>query len=124
MLSVPDLERSVSFYRDRLGLEAGYHDAHWAELKTGSFTLGLHITEQPVDPGALNAGPRIIFGSEDIVADRGKLLELGIQTSPLHQVAEHDDTVGITCDFNDPDGHHLSLFANLSRSQWKEIRNA
>lgn len=125
MLSVASVEKTLAFYTENLGLEVGYHDRNWAELKTDSFVLALHQSDKPATAEQLAAGPIVIFGSDDIVADRQALLAMDIQVSPLHQVAEApDDTVGISCDFTDPNGQPLSLFAHLGRSQWEALQNA
>lgn len=125
MLSVANVEKTLHFYTERLGLEAGYHDSNWAELKTESFVLALHHSDKPATAEQLAAGPIVIFGSDDIVADRQSLLAMEIQAGPLHKVAEApNDTVGISCDFSDPNGQPLSLFAHLSRSEWEAIQDA
>jgi lactoylglutathione lyase len=59
MVVVSDMDRSVSFYRDVLGLTLRYQTPYWSELDMGGVTLGLH----PVS-GNLSVEPKtgISFG--------------------------------------------------------------
>src|SRR5262245_5495325 len=41
---VSDMSRSVSFYRDVLGLALKFETPHWSEFATGDATLALHLT--------------------------------------------------------------------------------
>ena len=42
MIVVRDMERSVAFYRDVLGLKLLIHQANWSQLDAGNIILGLH----------------------------------------------------------------------------------
>ncbi len=56
---VGDLKRSVSFYRDVLGLPLRFESPHWTEFATEGATLALHKAEGPGekdDPRAVPAG--------------------------------------------------------------------
>jgi lactoylglutathione lyase len=44
---VSDMARSVSFYRDVLGLPLKYETPHWTEFATTGATLALHAAEAP-----------------------------------------------------------------------------
>lgn len=121
MLFVSNMEKSLAFYRDRLGLEVGFHEANWAELKTEGFTLALHFNDKPEPLLQMHQLPCVIFASSDIQADREQLLKMDIAAGPIVKVSEYGDTVGVSSDFRDPDGNSLSLFANLSRSQWEAL---
>lgn len=124
MLSVENMDKTLAFYTERLGLKLGYADQDWAELQTESFVLALHRMPAEAVAGQRTGSPVVIFASEDIVADRQALLAMDIAAGELHQVAESPQGVGISCDFSDPEGQPLSLFAQLSHSQWEAIRNA
>lgn len=52
---VSDMKRSVSFYRDVLGLPLKFESPGWTEFATEGATLALHISE---GPNANNADPR------------------------------------------------------------------
>jgi len=42
MITVSEMERSVRFYRDLLGLPLKFESPDWTEFKTGTTTLALH----------------------------------------------------------------------------------
>jgi len=42
MVVVSDMERSVEFYRDRLGIPLKFQSPDWTEFQTGATTLALH----------------------------------------------------------------------------------
>lgn len=45
---VGDMERSVSFYRDLIGLPLRFQSPGWTEFATEGATLALHAAENPV----------------------------------------------------------------------------
>jgi lactoylglutathione lyase len=47
---VSDMARSVSFYRDVLGLPLKFESPHWTEFATAGATLALHKTNQASAP--------------------------------------------------------------------------
>jgi len=42
MVIVSDMNRSVEFYRDRLGIPLKFQSPDWSEFQTGATTLALH----------------------------------------------------------------------------------
>ncbi|HSE25974.1 MAG TPA: VOC family protein, partial [Pyrinomonadaceae bacterium] len=42
MIIVSDMERSVEFYRDKLGIPLKFQTPDWTEFATGATTLALH----------------------------------------------------------------------------------
>src|SRR5271167_806748 len=46
MLIVKDMDRSVAFYRDIVGLKLEMHTPDWSSLSAGNITLGLHPESQ------------------------------------------------------------------------------
>ena len=42
MVQTTDMERSVVFYRDTLGLPPGYASPYWSDFAIGSIKLGIH----------------------------------------------------------------------------------
>jgi len=61
IILVSDMERSVAFYRDLLGLSLRFESSHWTEFATDGATLALHLSE-PAVPGA-GREPRDAAGS-------------------------------------------------------------
>lgn len=51
MVIVSDMQRSVEFYRDKLGIPLKFQSPEWTEFATGATTLALH------GGGVLAAGP-------------------------------------------------------------------
>ncbi len=58
---VSDMKRSVSFYRDVIGLPLKFESSHWTEFATGGATLALHVSDVPRSDAA---------DSEDLPAGR------------------------------------------------------
>jgi lactoylglutathione lyase len=54
---VSDMGRSVSFYRDSLGLPLRFESPHWTEFATEGATLALHLAESTPSMSA-DAGSR------------------------------------------------------------------
>ena len=42
MVVVSDMQRSVEFYRDKLGIPLKFQSPDWTEFQTGTTTLALH----------------------------------------------------------------------------------
>src|SRR6267142_645496 len=45
MVVVSNMDRSVEFYRDQLGIPLKFQSPGWTEFQTGATTLALHIGE-------------------------------------------------------------------------------
>ena len=60
MITVSNMARSVSFYKDKLGIPMKFGTPEWTEFQTGTTTLALHGGGQPKeavgDPNAHYAG--------------------------------------------------------------------
>jgi lactoylglutathione lyase len=67
---VTDLERSVTFYRDVLGLRVTMEASGWTELATGETTLALHATtSSPTQTLSTHTPPgrcRLCFWVDDL----------------------------------------------------------
>jgi len=49
MIVVSDMDRSVEFYRDKLGIPLKFQSPEWTEFATGTTTLALHGGGVPAD---------------------------------------------------------------------------
>ena len=100
-----DMERSVAFYRDVLGLKPGYVSEHWSEFDLGNGKLALHHqlegAQSPL--GSYLKGWVVGIQTDDVVGLRSKLESLGVK---LHG-GLHDIPTGVIFDFEDPDGNVL-----------------
>ena len=112
-----DVEKAIPFYRDTLGITARVVDKHWAELEVEGFTLALHQADEL--PAEHSSSPTVVFNTDDVRATHAALKAAGLQVGKLHQVCSHDGQVGISGDFKDPDGNHLSVFGFVPEKEWK-----
>jgi predicted enzyme related to lactoylglutathione lyase len=102
-LPVSDLERSLEFYRDRLGLSELQHDREWAQLDANGLHIGLNAAESPGGDG----GAVIAFQARDgldvaVQQLRDSGVEIGADVS--------DHPWGRVATLKDPDGNDLQLY--------------
>jgi lactoylglutathione lyase len=102
-LYVSDMERSLGFYRDLLGIPF-QGDVHWQEALLGGTRFALHEAHEGI--GELSAGT-IHINLE--VADIDKALERLRAAGVATEEATRDDW-GAAAQVRDPDGYELYLF--------------
>jgi catechol 2,3-dioxygenase-like lactoylglutathione lyase family enzyme len=56
-INVADIDRSVAWYREKLGAEVLYQDATWAFLRAGGTKLALTLAHQHPAHIAFDVGP-------------------------------------------------------------------
>jgi lactoylglutathione lyase len=80
---VADMDRAVTFYRDKLGLTLKFQSPKWTEFVTGETTFALHPASPETPPGTLQAG----FTVPDIHQFYGEATARGIEfhTPPTAQ---------------------------------------
>ena len=102
---VEDMNRAIGFYTDSLGLEVTNHDGDWAEVSTGSVTIGLNAHEG--EGAGAEGGPVIAFrpqaGIEEAVAD---LKDKGVEVAG--EISDHP--WGRVATFKDSEGNDLQLY--------------
>jgi len=109
-VNVADMSRAIAFYTDLLGCTVVYQDEYWCSLDAFGLKLGLHWTggdavpAVPFDHHGPHAGATITFRSDDVTADKQRLLEHGVVV-----VGEVDESFGHLVIFRDPDGNFLKL---------------
>lgn len=111
ILKVRDMERSLTFYRDAVGLSVRVPGPEFAFLAAGSVTLCLRQDArlgEAVDEGRVE----IVFDVEDIHAAHEALKARGVAFRVEPRVVT--GSLWAT-DFRDPDGHALSIFGPSSR---------
>ena len=106
MLGVRDLEKSVSFYRERLGIDVRQRIPGFAFLDSGALTIVLS------EPLAKNVSPlagatEVIFSVNDVRAGYEALKNQGVEFS---QAPRNVSGPMWAANFRDPDGHLLTLF--------------
>jgi catechol 2,3-dioxygenase-like lactoylglutathione lyase family enzyme len=110
MVLVSDMERSLAFYRDVLGLPVVEESPAWSELDAGTIHVGLHHVD---GEGGLSAGEggsvQLTFYVEDAAAAVARLRDGGadIATEPTQE-----GFGGIIAVVNDPDGYPIQLLQN------------
>lgn len=109
MLGVRDLDRSVAFYRDLLGLNIKSQTQALAFIDAGSITIALSTALGGTRPARLSGATEIVFGVKGVRDAYQDLTERGVKflTQP-HQVSGTDWTAA----FTDPDGHAISIFGS------------
>ena len=106
VIGVTDLERSIAFYRDTLGLTLQFRSEGLAFFAAGQVSLLLNREaariRQPV-AGAIE----VVFGVENVNATWRDLVAKGITVFREPRQATEREWSGI---LTDPDGHLLSIF--------------
>jgi lactoylglutathione lyase len=118
ILFVADLERSVAFYRDVLGLPFRLQGDGYVEFATQGAKFGLYDrnrlgeltgqgTAQPAEPGG-----EVVFLVEDVDAEAGRLRAAGatILSGPVDRPWGHR-----TLHVEDPDGFVVELAEEIPR---------
>jgi len=71
---VADMDASVTFHRDVLGLELKFQSPFWSEFATGETTLALHAASDDHSPGSVQLG----FAAESLGEFYSRREELGL----------------------------------------------
>jgi catechol 2,3-dioxygenase-like lactoylglutathione lyase family enzyme len=109
-LTVRDMERSIAFYRDAVGLRFLFAPAPaLAFLMIGDVRLMLSAPEGDFAPG----GSTVLYlRVADIDAEHEALVARGVAfIDAPHLVARMSDHELWMCFFRDPDGHTLALMS-------------
>jgi lactoylglutathione lyase len=118
MVMVSDMERSIRFYRDILGLKLRFQSPDWSEFDVGGTTLALHGGGKPAPPshgGEQTAGTASIgFDVEDVDKVYEDLKSKGAR--PVMSPTERSGEGIRLAVFIDPDGFPIS-FAQVLRKQ-------
>lgn len=59
---VAEMDRAITFYEEKLGLELRFRSTHWTEFSTGETTLALHLASDEHPAGTAQIG----FAAENI----------------------------------------------------------
>jgi lactoylglutathione lyase len=118
ILFVRDLERSVAFYRDVIGLPFKLQGDGYVEFATQGARFGLYdrnrlgeLTGQGTDPPD-HPGGEVVFLVEDVDAEAERLREAGatILRGPVDRAWGHR-----TLHLEDPDGFVVELAGKIPR---------
>lgn len=123
MIVVSDMQRSVEFYRDKLGIPLKFQSPDWTEFATGTTTLALHgggvRSEHPPtgDPSKIAGACSIGFNVEDVdkTYEELKAKEIRFIMPPMQREGE-----GIKLAVAlDPDGLPISFAQLIEHSDGK-----
>lgn len=120
ILQVADLERSLAFYRDLLGLRLLHADGAFAFLDGGGVTLALN--QLPTEFPDTEETIEIVFQVEDVHTTHTALTGRGVEFRVEPRVVtEMDGRSLIAADFRDPDGHVLSITGWVQATSGSEV---
>jgi catechol 2,3-dioxygenase len=119
-LTVSDLDRSVAFYQDAIGLRVHRHEDGEAALGAGAEDV-LVLDEQPgARPAGRHAGlyhVALLYPSREELAQA--LHRLVATETPVEGMSDHGTHEAIY--LPDPDGNGLELAADRPREAWPQI---
>jgi lactoylglutathione lyase len=101
MLLVTDVERSIGFYRDVLGLEVQKHSDAWAQADAGGTYIGLHQSDNVAADGSC----ALIFDVDDLDETFAAVTGRGVEAVDQPR----DEPYGRIATVNDPDGYSVQL---------------
>lgn len=104
-LDVADLDRSLAFWHETLGLPVKLRTDDYAELQTETVLVVLNLSASP----ATGPGPALGWEVSDLDAATARLETSGVSLDP----AEGGGMAGRRRRFRDPDGHVLELVAHV-----------
>ncbi len=124
MIVVKDMNRSVAFYRDVLGLKLLFHQDNWSQFDAGKFILGLHPEGEQVKVSP-TTGFSVGVYVEDITKAVSELKRRGGKIS----IEPRMEPFGRWALLQDPDGYNIQVveLKNGYREQhlldeWAEAR--
>lgn len=112
MLVVSNMDRSVAFYRDVLGLAVRNQSADWTELEAGGVRIGLHATTEK-----LHVKPNESYGIGFYVEDIRRAYD-GLKAKDVHFIRPpKQESFGALAVFSDPDGYHIQLCETVAQTK-------
>lgn len=113
IVNVSNMDRSVAFYREALGLPLKFASPGWSELATGRTTIALHAVEgKSPAPGPPVPGTAMLgFGVPDVDAAHAALVAKGVRFAmPPTDRREEGIRLAVALD---PDGLQVGISQQL-----------
>ncbi|MDI9636848.1 VOC family protein [Kamptonema cortianum] len=111
MVQTTDMERSVAFYRDVLGLTPGYTSPYWSDFAVGGTRLGIHPILREGGKIEPFSNAIICLESNDLAGVRAAILNSNGQVAGEF----HQTPGGVIFDVLDPDGNNLQFIQPNSK---------
>src|SRR5215210_2597096 len=119
-LTVTDLDRSLAYYEDAIGLQVHRRDGAVAALGAGAEDLVVLHEDRAARPAGRHAGlyhVALLYPSRDELAR--VTMRLATTRVPIQGESNHGTHEAIY--LPDPDGNGLELAADFPREQWPDI---
>jgi catechol 2,3-dioxygenase len=120
-LTVTDLDRSVGFYQDAIGLRVHRRDDGSADLGAGGDDLVVLVEEQAARRAGRHAG---LYHYALLMPSRAELARalqrLAVSRTPIEGASDHGISEAIY--LPDPDGNGIELAADRPRDTWPDLR--
>lgn len=118
MVIVSDMQRSIEFYRDRLGIPLKFQSPDWTEFLTGTTTLALHgggvVQENRKDQSKYAGTCSIGFNVEDVESTYQELQTKGVKFVMPPTQREGEGIKLAVC--TDPDGLPISFAQMIAQT--------
>lgn len=119
IIFVSNMERSIAFYRDVLGLPLKFDSPEWTEFDTAGTTLALHATPAaPLEGAGAKPSPAATCHPGFVVPNLGefhrKMQEAGVR---VIEPPKDQDFGGMLALYADPDGLPISIAEAPKSSQ-------
>lgn len=106
ILRVEDMERSIGFWRDAVGLQPVFESETFTFLDAGGVQVVLNRVGSPPNPGLTE----VVFESDDVAAEFEAMRSRGVPFEvELRTVTSDDERDLLAAHFYDPDGNLASL---------------
>jgi catechol 2,3-dioxygenase len=116
-LTVSDLERSLPFYQDALGLKVHRRENGTAALGAGGEDRVLLVEQPGARPAGRHAGLFHLALLHPSRLELGRALKrLALTRTPITGASDHGVSEAIY--LSDPDGNGIELYADRPRSDW------
>lgn len=115
-LAVSDVERSLTFYRDLLGLEVRAVWPEGAYLEAGSLWLCLSLDEQT------RSAPHPDYSHIAFTVEEDDFVNLSTRLIADCRIWKQDRSEGSSTYFLDPDGHKLEIHVGSLSSRLQHYR--
>lgn len=119
-LTVTDLDRSIAFYQDAIGLRLGHRDDRVATMGAGGEDLIVFVEEPAARRDGRHAGLyhfALLHPSRDELARAA--LRLASTGTPIEGASDHRISEAIY--LPDPDGNGIELAADRPREEWPDL---